>query len=521
MKKIFLAIIALWITNVSAQFPNIKIDDVGNPEEPSIFINPKDHNNIVAGANINYIYNSFDGGQSWIKKSMTSTYGVWGDPCIITDTSGEFYFFHLSNPPPDSGTWIDRIVCQKSTDGGVSWSAGTYMGLNGERAQDKEWAVVDQQTNTIYVTWTQFDEYGSNHPNDSSLILFSKSTDGALTWSNAKRINQLAGDCIDSDNTTEGAVPAVGPNGEVYVSWSNRDTLFFDKSLDGGVTWLDTDIVIGEQPGGWDYTIPGLQRCNGLPVTKCDLSGGPDHGSIYVNWSDQRNGTDNTDIFISKSTDGGNTWSTPLKVNDDNDNKHQFLTWMDVDQSTGIIYIIFYDRRNYSNNNTDVYLAYSTDGGNSFINQQISEMPFIPNTSAFFGDYSNIHAVNGKIVPIWTRQDGSFTSVWTALIDFSTLLEESPSFKADHFMLHQNYPNPFSDITMITMEIEESEYYTLSLYDLPGRKIVDLISNEFLQEGQHSITLDASLFQLSESTYFYTLRKGNELQTKKLVFLNK
>jgi hypothetical protein len=35
----------------------------------------------------------------------------------------------------------------------------------------------------------------------------------------------------------------------------------------------------------------------GLPVTKCDLSGGAYNGTIYVNWTDQRNGEDNTDVF--------------------------------------------------------------------------------------------------------------------------------------------------------------------------------------------------------------------------------
>lgn len=116
-------------------------------------------------------------------------------------------------------------------------------------------------------------------------------------------------------------------------------------------------------PGGWNIGIPGLDRANGLPITKCDLSGGANHGTIYINWCDQRNGTGNTDVWLSKSTDGGNTCSPPAKVNDDNSNKHQFLTWMDIDQTKGNLYFVFYDRRAYSDNRTDVFIAISNDGG--------------------------------------------------------------------------------------------------------------------------------------------------------------
>ncbi|MBI5627291.1 MAG: hypothetical protein HY953_00100 [Candidatus Rokubacteria bacterium] len=60
----------------------------------------------------------------------------------------------------------------------------------------------------------------------------------------------------------------------MYVAWSNRSKIWFDRSTDGGATWLTNDIFVSDQPGGWDYGIPGIYRANGLPVTACDLSGG-------------------------------------------------------------------------------------------------------------------------------------------------------------------------------------------------------------------------------------------------------
>ncbi|HYV92349.1 MAG TPA: hypothetical protein VE978_11215 [Chitinophagales bacterium] len=518
MKRLLLL---FFISNLQvsfAQFTNILIDHNGDPNETTICVNPNNPQNIVGGANLNFTYQSNDGGLTWEKNSVSCPYGVWGDPCIISDTMGNFYFIHLSNPP--NGNWIDRIVCQKSTDSGASWSNGSYTGLNGARAQDKAWAIFDALSQNIYVTWTQFDSYGSNDPADSSIILFSKSTDLGVTWSTPMRINRTAGDCHDSDGTVEGAVPAVSDDGKIYVAWSLNDTIYFDRSDDEGDTWLDADIAASSQPDGWDYNIQGLQRCNGLPVTKCDLSNSPYHGTIYINWTDQRNGSANTDVFIAKSTDNGNTWSDAVKVNDDTTQTNQFMSWMDVDQTDGVIYVVFYDRRNYVNKNTDVFLAYSTDGGSTFTNVKISEDLFSPSASVFLGDYTNISAYDGKVVPIWTREDGGQTSVWTAQIDIATLAETASPLATKHFMLYQNVPNPFSDITTIEMNIGQSGYYTLTLFDMMGRKIADLISNQFLRRGHAKITLDARRLGLNESAYYYSLRKDNEIMTKQLVIVN-
>ncbi|MBK7008266.1 MAG: exo-alpha-sialidase [Saprospiraceae bacterium] len=163
------------------------------------------------------------------------------------DTAGDFYFFRLSNPP--TGSWIDRIVCQKSEDRGKTWSDGSFAGLNGTKVQDKQWCAVDRKNNHLYIAWTQFDQYDSANPADSSVILFSKSFDGGVSWSVPKRINKIAGDCLDKDNTVEGAVPAVGPDGEIFISWAGPNGLVFNKSYDKGDTWLENEIKIDPMPG--------------------------------------------------------------------------------------------------------------------------------------------------------------------------------------------------------------------------------------------------------------------------------
>ena len=367
--------------NVSiTSFKNVKIFEkpLGNgmgPAEPSIFINPTNPNNIVAASIINYYHTSFDGGKTWTTNKLQSEFGVWGDPCITADTKGNFYYAHLSDP--EGTNWrskkiLDRMVVQKSTDGGKTWSSGTGVGLNPPKQQDKEWLTVNPLNNDIYITWTEFDKYGSHNPKDKSRILFSKSQDDGLSWSKPVKLSEFEGNAIDDDLTTEGAVPSVGINGEIYVAWAYNSKIYFDRSLDNGKTWLKKDIVATDQIGGWTFEVPGLNRTNGMPVTGVDLSDSNYKGTIYINFADQRNGTDNTDIFIVKSVDKGNTWSQPIKVNTDNTKTHQFLTWMSVDPKTGYIYILFYDRHKYKDNKTDLVLAVSTDGAKSFINKTIS-----------------------------------------------------------------------------------------------------------------------------------------------------
>ena len=310
------------------------------------------------------------------------------------------------------------MVCQKSTDGGKTWNNGSYTGLNPPKDQDKEWAAVNHINNHLYLTWTQFDLYNSTAPGDSSNILFSASTDLGESWNEPVRINQIAGNCLDDNHAVEGAVPTVGPNGEIYVAWSLEEKIYFDVSEDGGKTWLEHDRLVAEQKSGWNINIPGIGRANGMPVTKCDISKGTFKGRIYVNYADQKEVGNNTDIWLTWSDDKGKTWSEPTRVNDDETEQHQFFSWMDIDPVTGYVYIVFYDRRNFTDNQTEVFLAVSKDGGETFENMKISEAPFTPRTDVFFGDYNNISAFNGKVRPIWTQTEGKTLSVWTAIIDF-------------------------------------------------------------------------------------------------------
>lgn len=514
MKKLLIPLFILGLTFNSLS-QNVMISNSNSPNEPSIKMNPLNTDLLVAGANLNSYYYSSDSGASWQRGTLSSSFGVWGDPIIDVDANGDFYYFHLSNPA--SGNWIDRIVCQKSTNNGVSWNNGSYAGLNGTKAQDKHSTVIDRNDGTIYMTWTQFDVYGSGNSNHKSKIMFSKSTDGGASWTPAQQINIINGDCIDSDNTVEGAVPALGPNGELYVAWAGPNGLVFNKSLDGGDTWLDTEIDIDPMPTGWDYNISGISRANGLPFTRCDLSGGDYNGTIYVNWTDQRNGSNDTDVWLAKSTDGGDTWSSPMRVNDDGVGNQQFFTSMDIDQTNGNLFFVFYDRRETSGNLTDVYLAYSTDGGDTFTNTKISETSFNPNSGVFFGDYTFITVHNNIVRPIWTRLDGGSLSLWTNITPFEEL-SNGPSIQNNLEEVVQ-YPNPSSNISYVSFKLHELSTVSIKLFNQQGQEVYTILENQEKPYGKYVIPINLDQINLSDGSYFCKLSVNGVSKTLKMIVI--
>ena len=383
--------------------------------EPSIAIDPKNPSIMAAGSILSDYYYSKDGGKTWKSSTLKSSYGVYGDPVLMFDDRGRIYYFHLSNY--DKGEWLDRIVCQSANKVNGKFTNGSHTKPNGIKAQDKHWVAYDPKNSIIYMTWTEFDEYESKKPEDSSRIVFSRSLDRGASWTEPVRISYFNGDCLDNDLTVEGAVPAVGPNGELYITWTGPKGLVFQKSLDGGMTWMNREQVIAEHFGGWTINIPGIYRANGLPILHCDRSEGPNKGTLYLNWCDQKAGSDDTDVWLMKSTDGGERWSERIRVNQDDPGKHQFFTWMTVDQSSGYLYFVYYDRRNHPGIETDVYAAISRDGGSTFQELKLTDTPFKPNQSQFFGDYLNIAAVDGVVRPIFPRSDNLEISLWVALIN--------------------------------------------------------------------------------------------------------
>jgi hypothetical protein len=409
-----------------AQIKSVRLDEATATNQvcqPAIVINKKNPNNIIAASSLDNIYFTLDGGGTWQSLKIKSSGGVNGDPVLVSDDKGNIFAFHLSDPSgegPANERFMNQILCHISKDGGKTWEEGAAFGTV-QKDNTNPWATVDSKGN-VWVAWTQLDKYKSDDENCQSNILLTSSANGKK-WSKPLQIAQTPGNCKDDDNTAIGAMPAFTLDGKAFVAWANQNKLFLDRSFNGGGLWLTNDIAVVNQPGGWDLTIPGHSRSCGRPVLMIDQSKSIFQGSLYMTWADQRNGESDTDVWFIRSTNFGDNWSAPIKLGDDENKRHQYLPWMTVDQTTGYIYVIFYDRAPYDDNQTDVCLAYSIDGGLNFKTVKLSESPFTPMDSQLFGNYINISAHKGVITPIWTRLDDGKTSIWTSIIKQADLIQ--------------------------------------------------------------------------------------------------
>ncbi len=83
------------------------------------------------------------------------------------------------------------------------------------------------------------------------------------------------------------------------------------------------------------------------------------------------------------------------------------------------------------------------------------------------------------------------------------------------FTLRQNYPNPFNPSTMIEFGVPNAGFVTLKIFDLLGREIATLVSEE-LNPGYYRSVWRANV---PSGVYFYRIQAGDFSQTKRLILL--
>jgi len=98
---------------------------------------------------------------------------------------------------------------------------------------------------------------------------------------------------------------------------------------------------------------------------------------------------------------------------------------------------------------------------------------------------------------------------------FTAVKDEDNSIPTE-FSLVQNYPNPFNPSTKIKCQIPKISFVTLKVYDVLGNEVAALV-NEEKQTGTYEITWYAE--NLPSGVYFYQLKAGSFVETKKMVLM--
>lgn len=86
----------------------------------------------------------------------------------------------------------------------------------------------------------------------------------------------------------------------------------------------------------------------------------------------------------------------------------------------------------------------------------------------------------------------------------------------ENFKLFQNYPNPFNPTTRIQYSIANKRFVSLKVYDSLGKELKTLV-NEEKPAGIYEVNFSSK--DLPSGTYFYKIKAGDFVQTKKMVLL--
>jgi PASTA domain len=363
---------------------------------------------------------SSDGGQQWGDQTPPfwqftlldgHTADACVDPTVTWDSRGNSYVAgSLSEVSSASGS--TALVAAKS-DAGIggaffhstdptggfqeyrSLPLGVASNVNDPNVSlDKPMIVADAnptspKRDNVYLTWTR---YGPEIENTGdgpqgvraiSPIFFSQSADGGANWTLPI---EISGRNFDLCPTVEcyndqGSDTVVGPDGSLYVAFSNRDSpnlaqqLLFVKCTVAGFCderayWTNPSRVAwmyGTHPvGPSDAGCPFGRQClppNGYAVSESmSISLSVDAaGNLFVVWSDFRDNTNqnctgdanqarppcDNDVFYAYSTDGGATWSDPATItpraNPRFGETAQWAPWSAM-APNGHLWVAFYDR---------------------------------------------------------------------------------------------------------------------------------------------------------------------------------
>jgi hypothetical protein len=112
---------------------------------------------------------------------------------------------------------------------------------------------------------------------------------------------------------------------------------------------------------------------------------------------------------------------------------------------------------------------------------------------------------------------GTDNGVWKRpLSEIVTSIKEISAAFPTEFLLSQNYPNPFNPTTTFRYSIPNESKVIIKVYDIIGREVVTLV-NEEKSTGNYELTWNAA--NLPSGIYFYQLRAGDYIKTKKMILL--
>jgi hypothetical protein len=240
------------------------------------------------------------------------------------------------------------------------------------------------------------------------------------------------------------------------------------RSINAGVSWVNiTDSSITPNRYATDITV-NPNKSNEVYTT----FGGFGSGHVF------------------KTTNAGNSWQN---ISGDLPDVPHHSTVVDP----------VYNQNVYVGNDLGVYVT--TNSGSSW-NEYRSGMPY-----ALTFDLSIVYP--SRKIRATTHGNGVYER---KLIENPVLANSNTSNIVNDYKLYQNYPNPFNPKTVISYQLEVSNFVSLKVFDLTGKEVVTLFSGK-QNAGSYEIIFDGS--NLSSGIYFYALKSSNYSDTRRMVLM--
>jgi hypothetical protein len=493
-----------YFANVSKNF--------NSQDETTICINKKNKNIIIAGANDGAMYTSgmpvyrtSNGGKTWQTnriKTGSSQLIASGDPAIICDNDGTFYYAFLSTP---TDAFYPDLQVAHSTDGRTWTTGATVAGGSGLNFEDKEWLVIDDNPTSpyfgrLYIVWMRYADAF-----EESGIHVAWSSDKGMTWS----------DPVFTEGVGTFVLPRVTNNGTLLFTYSagggdgEEGAHVLVSSTDGGSSFVQNIITyFYDYPFNSNLSRPGLKGEGGFrakPATSFDID--PITGVLHVvygEWNMDGPGIESAVLYHTTSSDLGGSWSEPKMLGivdptSSNAYNDRFFSWLSIDRVTAKKHLIYYSSEDDPDNllTTVYYLE---------LDDSLSKKPFalkqdlfdptsvIHNGSPFMGDYIGCDAHDSVFAACWTENrpnfsDGDvFVAVRSALPE-ATIGLRKVVISSNNVWMSAPYPNPVlgSDVT-ISYYLPAREEISLGLFNVKG-ECIKLFANALIEEGTYTETL--------------------------------
>lgn len=503
---------------VNAQQPDVPI----NPNmtwngEISLAQNPTVAGNLVVGwmklTSIGQvsigICRSYDNGNTWSDPTYMPHFSptfTSADPSLIFGDDGTAYLAYIDykTPSMDSGS----VYVSKSQDGGATWSQpmkAIDVSVSPDLGIDRPWLAIDESNGNFDGRLYLVTKGANDAPLPHHLYL-TYSTDGGITWSNAKQIDQSIP--VGPQSNSMG-VPTVTAEGKLCVAYFSYDPAsspfarnIITSSSDGGSTFSSNVIDI----------LPSasmIPPADSLLQFSYYLGAHPSFGSnlVFI-YTDRRNG--DWDILSTSSFDGGQTWSQAIRINDDPiaNGVYQDMCWGGFSPD-GKFVSLWRDRREANGGQTSpykIYGAWSSNGGAAYQpNFDLSASAGSLATPIKGNDFLGTAMSDSTIVGAWADKRGISNQIY---------FNSHPTGSTAGI-----YDAADSTMERFLPEVVSTDCVDLPHGNTPGSPIpsVQIYNVEWRLVMQFTETQTICFQELNDGCYFFLLKDGGITKFQRVI----